>query len=193
MVIIGNVWARRVHLPPVPCKPKRPGCWCCGLWWGSDGDGRSGMILDITCATPDFARGAARRGRLGPECAWSHLRARETLFLPPARARTACSPGDTSRPASATPTARSTASTSPSTRRSTARSSSSSPPPASSPSAKTRSCSGRPVRARAISPRPSAAPRSSRAIASSTARRTPSSKSSPRRRSPRPARTIWPS
>ena len=108
-------------------------------------------------------------------------------------ARTACSPGDTSRPASATPTARSTASTSPSTRRSTARSSSSSPPPASSPSAKTRSCSGRPVRARAISPRPSAAPRSSRAIASSTARRTPSSKSSPRRRSPRPARTIWPS
>ena len=48
-----------------------------------------------------------------------------------------CSPGATSRPDSATPTARSTASTSPSTRRSTAPSSSSSPPRVSSPSART--------------------------------------------------------
>ena len=44
-----------------------------------------------------------------------------------------------------------------------------------------------------IAQRPSAGPPSSRAIASSTAKRTPFSRSSPRRPSPRPARTIWPS
>ena len=59
-------------------------------------------------------------------------------------------------------------------------------------SAKTHSCSVRPVPARATSPKPSAAPRSSRAIASSTAKHIPSSKSSQRPRSPTPARTIWP-
>ena len=60
--------------------------------------------------------------------------------------------------------------------------------PASSPSAKTLCFSVRPVRARATSPRPSAAPQSSRATASSIAKRTPSSKSSPRPPSPTPAR-----
>ena len=39
----------------------------------------------------------------------------------------------------------------------------------------------------------SAAPRSSRATASSTAKPTPSSKNSPRQRSPTPARPLWPS
>ena len=52
---------------------------------------------------------------------------------------------------------------------------------------------GPPGTGKSTSPRPSDAPPSSRATASSTARRTPSSKNSPRPPSPTPARPTWPS
>ena len=64
---------------------------------------------------------------------------------------------------------------------------------ASSPSVRMRSFSARPAPGRVISPRRSDAPPSSKAIASSTAKRTRCWKNSPTRRSPAHARTTSPS